>query len=429
MLYAAVGDTKPLSNRLVTIDPATGEATQIATITGTDANEADAFAWVNGTLYAIDVGASSFLYTIDTSTGQATLVGDTGFRSIADLAFDPDTQTLYGMEFNARVLITIDTVTGAGTLVGSTHTPSEFDGAVLTALAWLPAELGANVIAFNEVGVAVTGDDSTGHSIRGNSIYSNAGLGIDLDGDGITSNDIRDLDAGPNDLQNIPVVGFASGGQTTRVAGMLHSEPASSFTLDFYANSERDPSGHGEGERWLGSGVVTTDENGNGSYEYSFDVPTQISEWITATATNANGSTSAFSQPRLADAPANTQVVTNTNDSGLGSLRDAIITANQVAGSEPVDIWFRLATTDPNYVDTDSQLPGGDTLPDVFVITPRSPLPSITRGNITIDGASQYYLGGNSNTFGPEIVLNGSALVPELTGCSWIRTAIRSSDW
>ncbi len=275
-----------------------------------------------------------------------------------------------------------------------------------------------NLIAFNtQQGVSVNGDAATGNTIRGNSIHSNGGLGIDLGGDGVTANDIRDFDSGPNDLQNIPVIGLAQNGATTRVAGVLHSSPLSSFTLDFYAITEADPSGHGEGDRWLGSGVVTTDETGNGSYEFILDAATNA-ERITATATNANGSTSEFSQSLyVEDIPANTLVVTNTNDSGIGSLREAIVAANQIGGTDSARIWFRLPTTDPGFVDVDSDLPGGDSLPDVYLFDPQSALPALTRGNTEIDGESQFKLSGRGkNPFGPMIVLNGSGITEAANG-------------
>ncbi|MEL6715107.1 MAG: hypothetical protein AAFP86_15100, partial [Planctomycetota bacterium] len=41
-------------------------------------------------------------------------------------------------------------------------------------------------------------------TIRGNSIFNNAGIGIDLLGNGITPNDTGDADEGPNRLQNAP---------------------------------------------------------------------------------------------------------------------------------------------------------------------------------------------------------------------------------
>ena len=215
-----------------------------------------------------------------------------------------------------------------------------------------------NVIAHNAAqGVWVTSDSSTGNSVRGNSLYANGGLGIDVAQAGITSNDIRDLDVGANERQNIPVVGLAEYGATTRVAGVLHSVPLSTFTLDFYANTEIDPLGHGEGARWLGSAVVATDASGSASYDVELPAATASGERITATATSAAGSTSEFSISRVTTARDGTLVVTNTNDSGLGSLREAILTANQTPGTDPLRIWFRVPISDTGYVDTDSHLP------------------------------------------------------------------------
>ena len=51
-------------------------------------------------------------------------------------------------------------------------------------------------------------------------------------------------------------------------------------------------------------------------------------------------------------------LVTNTLDSGLGSLRQAIIDAN--AATAPVTISFNIPATDPGFVDDDATLLGGD---------------------------------------------------------------------
>ena len=72
------------------------------------------------------------------------------------------------------------------------------------------SQVRSNTIAFNdEAGVHVDLLAGTGFDIRGNSIHSNGGLGIDLGGapfgDGVTPNDPGDGDTGPNNLQNIPV--------------------------------------------------------------------------------------------------------------------------------------------------------------------------------------------------------------------------------
>ena len=90
-----------------------------------------------------------------------------------------------------------------------------------------------------------------------------------------------------------------------------------------------------------------------------------------------------------------TYTVTNSNDSGSGSLRQAIIDANSIPG--PDDIVFKIPTTDPNYNATTG----------VWTISPLSDLPMITGGYTNIDATTQTTNQGNTNTQGPEIALNG----------------------
>ena len=68
----------------------------------------------------------------------------------------------------------------------------------------------ANTIASNgAAGVFVLASASTGIVIRGNAIYGNGGIPIDLGGDGVTANDVNDVDTGPNGRQNFPVLANA----------------------------------------------------------------------------------------------------------------------------------------------------------------------------------------------------------------------------
>ena len=179
--------------------------------------------------------------------------------------------------------------------------------------------------------------------------------------------------------------------------------------IDFYGNDLRNVNGFFEGRRYLGQIQVTTDSNGDVSFDIELEAKTSVENWITTTATAENtGSTSEFSAAIRANGQSNQLVVTNSNDAGPGSLRQAILSANNAEGIDPLTIIFSIPETDTGYVDVDAGLDGGDPDPDVFVISPTSTLPPLTRGNVTIDGRSQQIATSNTNPFGPEIVLSGN---------------------
>ena len=161
-----------------------------------------------------------------------------------------------------------------------------------------------NVIAFNDLsGVAVgetLADTSVSISIRGNALYSNGSLGIDLAANSVSVNDSLDADTGPNNLQNFPVItSVLATESSTRIAGSLESAPNEEYTLDLYASSEADVSNHGEGERYLGSVMVMTDGLGEASFDVTLVEEARLGEYITATATDSMGSTSEFSEAVL----------------------------------------------------------------------------------------------------------------------------------
>ncbi len=158
----------------------------------------------------------------------------------------------------------------------------------------------SNRIAFNTgFGVAIAGT-STGNATLANSIFGNAGLGIDLIGDGVTANDAGDGDTGPNNLQNFPVLNPITTAGT--VSGSLDSTVANAaypIRIEFFANTACDASGNGEGEVFLGAASL----GAPGSFTFNY-APVGGKTFITATATDANGNTSEFSA--CAQQPTNT---------------------------------------------------------------------------------------------------------------------------
>lgn len=95
-------------------------------------------------------------------------------------------------------------------------------------------------------------------------------------------------------------------------------------------------------------------------------------------------------------ASAATYTVTNTNDNGEGSLRQAM---TQAASN-----YFGNSTIIFNIPQSDS---GYNPSTGVFIIYPQSELPHLLMGgNITIDGTTQ----DDTNPFGPEIMIDGGNL-------------------
>jgi uncharacterized repeat protein (TIGR03803 family)/parallel beta-helix repeat protein len=99
--------------------------------------------------------------------------------------------------------------------------------------------------------------------------------------------------------------------------------------------------------------------------------------------------------------PLPSAVVTNTNDSGTGSLRTAIYYAfdkSTDAVPAPTTVTFHIPTSDPNY----------NAGTGVFTIKPTYIMTALGNGT-TIDGTSEAtFLGSDTNPNGPEIALDGS---------------------
>ena len=161
-----------------------------------------------------------------------------------------------------------------------------------------------NVIAFNggagvQVGSTPYVTGVTGNRIANNSIFSNVSLGIDLGRDGVTPINPYPHSQGPNLLQNYPTITSAYPGPTggLTVEGNLHGNPDSTYTLEFHANVQADPSGYGQGLMPIGTSQVTTDALGYSTFTLTLASANSMpGEFITATATDSAGDTSEFSK-------------------------------------------------------------------------------------------------------------------------------------
>ncbi len=155
-----------------------------------------------------------------------------------------------------------------------------------------------NRIAFNALaGIAVQGLGSFGreNQITRNRIHDNVGLGIDLVGNGVVDvNDPGDTDAGPNLGQNFPEITALTGGDM--LTGSLNSAASSTFTIEFFSSTSCDASGNGEGGVFVESISVTTNAAGDAGITHTLSAPIPEGLQLTATATDADGNTSEFSE-------------------------------------------------------------------------------------------------------------------------------------
>jgi CSLREA domain-containing protein len=105
-----------------------------------------------------------------------------------------------------------------------------------------------NTIAFStEEDTGISVQDSSGIEMRRNSIFQNVGLGIDLNDDGVSLNDLGDIDGEANGTLNFPILETAtiSGGNLTITGFARPNVEIELFIAD------PDPTGFGEGKSFL----------------------------------------------------------------------------------------------------------------------------------------------------------------------------------
>jgi hypothetical protein len=157
-----------------------------------------------------------------------------------------------------------------------------------------------NVIAFaGGPGIVMYDSTTTNDPIRGNSIFSNDNLAINFNNDGVATNHTGFL-AGPNDLQNFPVITNATADSSGAIiSGTLNSTAGGTYFIDVYRNPAPDPSGYGQGRYYVGSASLTTDGTGNGQFTLSAS-GNYAGQYFSATATSSDGDTSEFDADALA---------------------------------------------------------------------------------------------------------------------------------
>jgi hypothetical protein len=162
-----------------------------------------------------------------------------------------------------------------------------------------------NTIAFN--GNASGGEGleiETGSqvSIRGNRIYGNVPLGIDVGAFndntlGPTPNDATEAD----NIQNYPILSSVDYGASTTVHAAFHSNPSATYNIDFYSDPAclSHPPALNQGQDFAGTTPVTTDASGNATIDFVLPVVLAAGQPVTAIATDGNGRSSEFSESIL----------------------------------------------------------------------------------------------------------------------------------
>jgi hypothetical protein len=200
-----------------------------------------------------------------------------------------------------------------------------------------------NTIAFNNgSGIAVQAG-ALGNAILSNSVVANTTGGIALA-------------PGANNNQAPPSLTSALlSPNGTTINGTLTGPPGTSFALQFFANVVADPSGFGQGQTQIGTVGVHTDAAGNAPFSVTFPTGVPVGQFISATATDPGGNTSQFSADQVVTGSPLSFTVINTNDSGPGSLRQAIRNANFVRGINTID--FKIPGTGPQVIHLLTPLP------------------------------------------------------------------------
>jgi hypothetical protein len=127
-----------------------------------------------------------------------------------------------------------------------------------------------------------------GNTLTQNSISGHAGLGIDVSPNGVNPNQ-------PGGANNYPIISSAQASSGT-ISGTLNGPAKATFTIEFFSNSACNTNGNGEGAVFLLGSTLVVTLDGTGNVVFAAPVAGLVTgTTITATSTDASGTTSEFS--------------------------------------------------------------------------------------------------------------------------------------
>jgi len=277
---------------------------------------------------SIDGGTSSIILNnhlanngIGACDDAILITGGSGIQILQNLIETSASTAIDGEASTGNIIISENSLTTSGQDGGNcAGSPQQ----MAVKLAGDGSEITNNKIYTNGgAGISIVG--GTSNLISQNSIYANGtaadALGIDLNDDGVTLNDNTDVDSGPNNLENFPVIGSAFiSGNNLIVSGW--TAPGTTVEVFFTDINQGTASAgdnqlgltqdYGEGQVYIGTAVEGSasdqdgsissyiDEDGNtdNTNKYKFTLPlppgTVLGNLVTTTGTRAN-STSEFS--------------------------------------------------------------------------------------------------------------------------------------
>lgn len=152
-----------------------------------------------------------------------------------------------------------------------------------------------NFIASNgDTGVAVVSGNF--NALYANEYYNNVKLGIDLNYDGSTPNDEDDSDRGANENINYPNLTSAqSSASSTTILGNYQGAANTILSIQVYTNPVSQNLNPAQGRTYLGYINVTTDGDGVANFKFVTNYRLELSEKVTAIASDTKGNTSEIS--------------------------------------------------------------------------------------------------------------------------------------